>query len=67
MGTQPLAEYLRASQIDNFEVIENMVRIGSRLWEAKPCTCASDHCDGWQMIPLPVAPAANIDGKLSLR
>ena len=48
----PLAEYLRAAQIDNFAIEGGTVRIGAQRWIAEPCNCSSTDCDGWTVTPL---------------
>jgi hypothetical protein len=57
-----LADFLKSSQIDNFAIDGDRVRIGGRLWRASPCRCGEDSCDGWLMIPAGAAGAQHASG-----
>ena len=61
MASASLADFLRSSQIDNFAINGDSVRIGDRLWRASQCQCGENDCDGWQITPAPQATAPDMD------
>ena len=46
---ESLIAYIRSLGMDNFAVMDGVVRLGSRLFNINRCRCGGSDCDGWTL------------------